>query len=185
MPDGLFSVLSQALGVSIPGLKTLAGPALGWSEAAIGRHVTRHFVPALLRKGYSGNQILGLFKDAGHGIRRQDFLQIARESREINASQDAARAVGPGDRINTAAARQIDKWGESEFAARLRVEWTDVETGEYRSGWITIDIEEGERLVDVYERAGDMLGVWCEQTVGGKAEQVFSMELGDIIRHRV
>lgn len=185
MPDGLFSVLSQALGVSIPGLKTLAGPALGWSEAAIGRHVTRHFVPALLRKGYSGNQILGLFKDAGHGIRRQDFLQIARESREINASQAAARAVGPGDRINTAAARQIDKWGESEFAARLRVEWTDLETGEYRTSWLTIDVNEGELREDIFQRAADVMALWYHETVGERGEAIFSMQMGDIIRHKV
>ena len=185
MPDGPFGVLSKALGLHMKSLTGLGGAALGWSEPAIRRHVMRHFVPGFLRAGKSGNQILGLFKEAGYGIRRKEFLRVARESREINRSQDAAAAVGAGERIDVSAARQVDKWGESEFAARLRVEWTDVETGEYRHSWLTIDVDEGEERESVFQRATDVMALWYHETVGERGEAILSMRLGDIIRHRV
>jgi len=184
MPDPLTGILAKALGGSFRGLESLSAASLGWSASSVRRHVMRQFVPTLFRQGLSGNAILGLFKASGLGIRRTEFLGIARESRDIVRTQGYAGALEPGDAIDVSQARSVEGWWDSEYSAKLRIEWTDLGTGEYMSQWVTIDIEEGELVEDVYERAQDVMSVWYSDTVGPGGAQIVSMQVGDILQHR-
>lgn len=184
MPAPLFSLLADALGPTFKGLQTLSSASLGWTQAAVRRHTMRQFVPTLLRQGLSGNTILGLFKESGLGIRRTEFLGIARESRSIVRTQSYAELLEAKDRLDVSKAREVEGWWDSEFSAKLRVEWTDAETGEYMMQWVTVDVEDGELLEDVYDRARDVMTVWYSETVGFEGEGIVDMQIGDILHHR-
>jgi hypothetical protein len=131
------------------------------------RALIRSTLPKFIELGYSGNDTLDIYRDAGLGINRSDFFAIRRDILGEETRQQRIRFVNrdsvPTDNIYETYDYDLD----TEYRHIIRYSYLDTATGQTKEGFINYDTNfrytiaelEGGSFQDIQERYPHLQGV--------------------------
>lgn len=85
----------------------------------------RSTLPRFLEEGYSGSQALGIYREAGLGIREQDFYSIRREILGLEERTQRIRFVGGSNIPSDSVYAETDKPLQTQYRHIIRLSYTE------------------------------------------------------------